>query len=253
MNELVKKYDFSITTTQGSVIFDEYDELYNQAQNLAEHVKDVEVNEENIKEAKDLMAQMNKRVNNIEDVRKQVKKSLLAPYDTFESQIKTIKSVIDEAVSHLRKQERELVEKERETKRQAIANIFDKRIKHYDFGELIGFADFLKPQHLNKSYSMTKVEKDLVEWLEKSKRDLEIIYQSEHSEDLLIEYQHTKDLTLSLEIVNKRREQKKVIDKLQIKRNETKKHIFIINNDKDAQLTKLLLEQHNIEFKQEFK
>ena len=33
----------------------------------------------------------------------------------------------------------------------------------------MGFADFIKPQHLNKSYSMNKVENELVDWLEKLK------------------------------------------------------------------------------------
>ncbi|OFJ77511.1 DUF1351 domain-containing protein [Staphylococcus sp. HMSC056G08] len=78
MNDLTKHHEFNITTTQGSVVFEEYDELLSQAQNLAEHVKDVEVNEANIKEAKDLMAQMNKRVKEIEDARKDVKKNNLA-------------------------------------------------------------------------------------------------------------------------------------------------------------------------------
>ncbi|MBJ6141287.1 DUF1351 domain-containing protein [Staphylococcus aureus] len=252
MNELIKHHDFNVVTTQGSVVFEEYDELLSQAQNLAEHVKTVEVDEENIKEAKDLMAQMNKRVKSIEDTRKQVKKLLLEPYNSFESQVKTIKSVIDNAVSHIRIQERELVEREREEKKQAIVRIFDKRIQHYDFEKVLGLADFLKPQHLNKSYSMTKVEKDLVDWLEKSKRDLEVIYQSEDTEDLIIEYQNTQDLSMAFDIVNKRKERKKQVEqaKQQPKNNL---HVFIINNDKDAQLAKLLLEQNNIEFTQEIK
>ncbi|HDZ8766124.1 TPA: DUF1351 domain-containing protein [Staphylococcus aureus] len=252
MNELIKHHDFNIVTTQGSVVFEEYDELLSQAQNLAEHVKTVEVNEENIKEAKDLMAQMNKRVKSIEDTRKQVKKLLLEPYNSFESQVKTIKSVIDNAVSHIRNQERELVEQEREDKKQAIIEIFDKRIRHYDFEKVLGFSDFLKPQHLNKSYSMTKVEKDLVDWLEKSKRDLEVIYQSGDVDDLIIEYQNTQDLSMAFDIVNKRKERKKQIEqvKQQPKQNV---HVFIVNNDKDARLTKLLLEQNNIEFTHEIK
>lgn len=247
MNELVKHHEFNIVTTQGSVTFEEYNELLNQAQNLAEHVKTVTVTEENIKEAKSLMAQMNKRIKGIEDTRKEVKKSILEPYNNFELQVKTIKSVIDDAVNHVRKQERELVEKEREVKKNAIAQIFDKRIKHYDFEKVLGFADFIKPQHLNKSYSMAKVEKDLVSWLEKSKRDLEVIYQSNDYEDLIIEYQNTQDISIALEIVNKRKEQKKQIDQLKTKP-DTKSHVFIINNDKDAQFTKLLLEQNNIQF-----
>lgn len=250
MNDLTKHHEFNITTTQGSVVFEEYDELLSQAQNLAEHVKDVEVNETNIKEAKDLMAQMNKRVKEIEDARKDVKKTILQPYTNFESQVKTIKQIIDEAVNHVRKQERELVEKEREDKKKAIAQIFDKRIQHYDFEKLLGFADFIKPQHLNKSYSMTKVEKDLVDWLEKNKRNIDIIRQSDDYEDLIIAYQDTQDLSMSFEIVNKRKEREKKLSELETKREEVKSHhVFTIEDDKDAQIVKLLLEQNNIEFK----
>ena len=52
MNELIKEHNYKITTTQGHVTFEEYDNLLSEAQNLANHVKQVEVNEDNIKEAK---------------------------------------------------------------------------------------------------------------------------------------------------------------------------------------------------------
>ncbi|MBJ6300043.1 hypothetical protein JGU63_13875, partial [Staphylococcus aureus] len=60
------------------------------------------------------------------------------------------------------------------------------------------------------------------------------------------------DLSMAFDIVNKRKERKKQVEqaKQQPKNNL---HVFIINNDKDAQLAKLLLEQNNIEFTQEIK
>ncbi|OFJ77510.1 DUF1351 domain-containing protein [Staphylococcus sp. HMSC056G08] len=178
------------------------------------------------------------------------KKTILQPYTNFESQVKTIKQIIDEAVNHVRKQERQLVEKEREDKKKAIAQIFDKRIRHYDFEKLLGFADFIKPQHLNKSYSMTKVEKDLVDWLEKNKRNIDIIRQSDDYEDLIIAYQDTQDLSMSFEIVNKRKEREKKLSELETKKDVVNSHhVFTIEDNKDAQIVKLLLEQNNIEFK----
>ncbi|WNF18881.1 DUF1351 domain-containing protein [Staphylococcus warneri] len=249
MNDLIKEHNYKIITTQGDVTFEEYDNLLSEANNLAEHVKQVEVNEENVKEAKRLMAQMNNRVKELETTRKDVKKALLEPYNHFDNQVKTIKSVIDDAVSHVKKQERELTEQERENKKQAIADIFDKRIKHYGFEKIMGFADFLKPQYLNKSFSMNKVENELVEWLEKTKRDLETIEKLDNRDELIVEYQNTQDLSMAFEIIDKRNQRKKQIAE-QVKKPETKQtyHVFTISNEKDAQITKLLLEQNNIEF-----
>ncbi|MFL9486320.1 DUF1351 domain-containing protein [Staphylococcus sp. KUGN1] len=249
MNDLMKEHNYKIITTQGNVTFEEYDNLLSEANNLAEHVKQVEVNEENVKEAKRLMAQMNNRVKELENTRKDVKKTILEPYNHFENQVKTIKSIIDDAVSHVKKQERELTEQERENKKQAIADIFDKRIKHYGFEKLMGFAEFLKPQYLNKSFSMNKVENELVEWLEKTKRDLDTIDKLDNRDELIVEYQNTQDLAVAFEIIDKRNQRRKQIAE-QVKRPETKQvhHVFTISNEKDAQVTKLLLEQNNIEF-----
>lgn len=249
MNDVIKEHNYKIITTQGNVTFEEYDNLLSEANNLAEHVKQVEVNEENVKETKRLMAQMNNRIKELETTRKDVKKTILEPYNHFDNQVKTIKSVIDDAVSHVKKQERELTEQERENKKQAIADIFDKRIKHYGFEKIMGFADFLKPQYLNKSFSMNKVENELVEWLEKTKRDLDTIDKLDNRDELIVEYQNTQDLSMAFEIIDKRNQRKKQIAE-QAKRPETKQtyHVFTISNEKDAQITKLLLEQNNIEF-----
>ena len=81
----MKEHDYKVTTTQGEVNFEEYNNLLSEANNLAEHVKQVEVSEENVKEAKKLMASMNNRVKDLENVRKDVKKSMLEPYNQFES------------------------------------------------------------------------------------------------------------------------------------------------------------------------
>lgn len=251
MNELTREHDYRVITTQGQVNFEEYDNLLSEANNLAEHVKEVEVTEENVKEAKKLMASMNNRVKDLDNVRRDVKRAMLEPYNNFEEQVKTIKQIIDEAVTHVKKQERELTEKERDEKRDAIAQLFDKRIQHYDFEKILGFADFIKPHHLNKSYSMNKVEEELVEWLEKTKRDIETISRLENKEDIIIEYQNTQDLSMAFEIVDKRNERKRKIEEQQKqtgKPTKTTYHVFTIGDDKEAQIAKLLLEQNNINF-----
>lgn len=215
-NDLIKKHDYKITTTQGEVNFQDYNNVLEEAQNLANHVKQVNVTEENIKESKRLVAQMNNRVKDINDTRKEVKKTILQPYTEFETQVKTIEGVINDAVNHVRVQERELTEKERDEKRQEIANLFDMRIQHYDFESVMGFADFIENRHMNKSYSMAKVEQDLVQWLERVRQDLAMIdkHTAKHPEDrdeLIVEYQNTQNISQTFDNFERRQEQKRQV------------------------------------------
>ena len=57
------------------------------------------------------MAQMNNRVKELETTRKDVKKTLLEPYNHFDDQVKTIKGVIDDAVSHVKNKNESLQNK----------------------------------------------------------------------------------------------------------------------------------------------
>lgn len=266
-SDLIKKHEYKITTTQGKVIFQDYDNILEEAQNLANHVKQVHVTEENIKESKRLVAQMNNRVKDINDTRKEVKKTILQPYNEFETQVKTIEGVINDAVNHVRVQERELTEKERNDKKQEIAELFDMRIQHYDFESVMGFADFIENKHMNKSYSMAKVEQDLVQWLEKVRRDLAMIDRHaekypEDRDELIVEYQNTQNISKSFDNMEKRKEQKRKvaeqarqrelaakrdIRKQEEQQNETSQYQLTVS-EKDFKLVTEFLKRNEIDY-----
>ncbi|WP_337227911.1 DUF1351 domain-containing protein [Staphylococcus succinus] len=215
-NPLMKKHDYDITTVEGQVIFADYDNILEEAQNLATHVKQVYVNDENLKESKKLVSTMNKRVTEMNDKRKEVKNAVLKPYVSFEQQVKNIESVVRDAENHVRTQVRDLAEQERNEKRKEIADIYDMRIQHYDFESLMGFADFIENKHLNKSYSISKVEDDLVQWLERTRQDLQTIDKvskddSEYKNDLIIEYQETQNISKAIDNVENAREQRRKV------------------------------------------
>ncbi|RIL32663.1 DUF1351 domain-containing protein [Staphylococcus gallinarum] len=266
-SDLIKKHEYKITTTQGKVIFQDYDNILEEAQNLANHVKQVHVTEENIKESKRLVAQMNNRVKDINDTRKEVKKTILQPYNEFETQVKTIEGVINDAVNHVRVQERELTEKERNDKKQEIAELFDMRIQHYDFESVMGFAEFIENKHMNKSYSMAKVEQDLVQWLEKVRRDLAMIDRHaekypEDRDELIVEYQNTQNISKSFDNMEKRKEQKRKvaeqakqrelaakrdIRKQEEQQNETSQYQLTVS-EKDFKLVTEFLKRNEIDY-----
>jgi hypothetical protein len=180
----------------GEVQFYNYEEILQQATELAELIKTVEVDENSIKGTKKLLASVNKKVKELEDERIRIKNELLTPYLEFEKQIKTISSVVKESDNELRSKVRELEELERQEKYRIIEGIFNKRISLYPTLPFLVADKFITPQHLNKTSSLNKIELEMVQWLEQRKREVEIIALTDGA-DMDI-YSQTLDLVLSL-------------------------------------------------------
>lgn len=196
---------------EGIISFHNYESILADAKELAEHISSVEVTEESVKQTKKMLAAVNKKVAELEDGRKQIKKEVLAPYEEFEKKVKSITSIIKEADNTIRSQVRELEEKDREEKQQLITNLFVLRQEHYPETAVFYPFDFIKPQHLNKTYSLTKVEGEMVEWFETTRKNIEFITGLDNGDDVLVEYIKTQNLLESIEIVKARNEIKETI------------------------------------------
>src|SRR5699024_12205122 len=135
----------------------------------------------NIQVTKKIHDKKTKEVQKIKNEQKKIKRTILQPYDDLEVKIKEITDIVKKADDIVRSQVRELEERERQEKKELIESIFNKRMKQYEFGELMGFDKFLKRTHLNKSTSMTKIETDMVTWLTKVETDVELVNSMEYS------------------------------------------------------------------------
>lgn len=186
----------SVSYQVGEVQFYNYDEILQQAHQVAELVKSVEVDESSIQGTKKLLASVNKKVKELEDERIRIKKELLVPYMEFEKQIKSITSVVKESDNELRSKVRELEEIERQNKRQVIESLFEKRIKVYPTLFFLTSDLFIKSQHLNKTSSLNKIELELVNWFEEKKKEVEYLQSIEGSN--FEYYTQTLDLLASL-------------------------------------------------------
>jgi hypothetical protein len=241
-----------ITLQQGNINFPEYTQLKAQAQELAEWISNIEVDPDNVKENKKLLAAVNKSVNELETRRKAIKNCMLEPYLQFEEQVKEIVSIVKDADEIVRQQVKALEEQERQNKRAAIEEIFNKRIVHYSFRDLFSFADFLKPQHLNKTASIDSVEKDIIAFLSKITADLKAIESMPDAKDVLSCYLDTKDLAGALTLYQKNKQQKERIEQAQALKADDEEQLgvweFSLYNEKDAKLAALLLDQNKIKY-----
>ena len=255
-NEVIEiNNEIDIVVKEGKIAFKQYKALLTTAQKRADEISSIVVSEDTIKSSKKIVADLKKTVNVLEDKRKEIKKSILIPYNSFEQQVKEIVSVINGADTIVRTQIRELEEKERDDKEDEIEELFSEKVSNYSFKEFVMFKHFLKNEHLNKTVSMKKIDSELVEWLEKRKSDFEYINTVEHKEEVYNEYLKSFDVVSSINIVTQRHKEIENIETL-VNENieeDSKLYIFIIENEKDAALTELLMKENKIQYKKEIK
>lgn len=239
----------AIEITQGSVRFPFYEDLKQQALDLAADMKTVEINEETIKDSKKLLAAVNKRCKELEDRRIKIKKLMLEPYDLFEAQVKEIVGIVKDADETLRKQVRELEEKERQIKRNELEFIFCKRKDLYTLGDLIKFEDFIQPKHLNKSQSIDATEKEMVEFLESTEKDVKVMQKLPDLHAHLEAYLKTYDLALAMTEVQSEKERRQKIEASQaITEASVITKTFTVFDEKDFLLVEMYMKNNRIKF-----
>lgn len=250
MNELKTFDDLKINLKVGSIDFPEYEDLLAQAMQVAEYLKTLEVNEDNIKENKKILATANKAIKELNDRRIKIKKAIMVPYDEFAEKVKNIETIVKEADELVRNQVRDLEEKEREEKKTQIKEIWDKRFDSYEYAKVMTFDDFLDNKHLNKTTTLKKVEEEMVETLEKWEKDIKLLSGMENSRQLIHTYSYLQDVTEAINIVKAENEEiKRQQESLKNEYVEVSKiFIFKIIDEKDAKLAEMLLKENNIEF-----
>lgn len=240
----------AVVQQQPVIVFKDYSKLLSEATLIAEKLNEMEVNEDNIKEQKKLLAKVNKSIKELNDRRIAIKKEILEPYEMFNSQVKEIESVIKEADTRLRNQAREIEEAERVEKKKRIHEIWDLRMQQYDLAKMIEFEDWIQQSHLNKSMSMNKVEDEMVIFLEAVEKDLGVINDMDNSKEIMTEYLNTLSIAEAIEIVNSRikaqEKQAEMLEKIGVETD--KKYMFILNNEKDMKFAKMLLNENEIKF-----
>jgi hypothetical protein len=244
----------TIQVVQGSVVFGSYQELKKQAIELAEQIKTVEVSEDNVRMSKKLLAEVNKRVKQLEDKRISIKKTMLEPYQDFEDQVKEIVGIVKDADSTVRQQVKHLEESERIEKENQIQELFQKRIQHYSFKDFVPFFDFIESRHLAKSMSIEKVEKEMVQFFEKVESDMGVIYGMDDVNDYINAYLNTYDLGQAITIVKNHKEKKAQIEQArhQAPKNASDKIGYLVSislhNDKELKLLEMILDEHQFEY-----
>lgn len=242
-NSLISK---DIQYTTGVVKFNNYEHYVQRAKEVAKYIDSVELTDANIKQCKTDLADARKVVKALDQARIKVKRELLEPYQDFEKKVKALQKIIDDADARLRLQVKRIEENEREEKKAQVLEIFNKRVVMYDINQYFdnAFDLWLTPQHLNKSMSLAKVEKDMTQWLERVQKDIDTIKSLDDADVILTDYIMTLDINEAIERNQRRKEVAQVVKSEEAEEVAT----FVIRGTANIKLAEIVLNQNGIDF-----
>ena len=147
------------------------EEIKKEVAEKVEVYKNLVYTEDQVKDAKEDRAKLNKFVTALEDKRKEIKKQCLEPYERFEKQIKEITAIVKEPIALIDNQLNEYEAKKKAEKKEQIAEYFAEA-NTYEWLDLEMIFD---QRWLNASLSLTKAKAELDEKISKIGNDLEIL------------------------------------------------------------------------------
>lgn len=175
-------FELSIQATgKHEIQFIGYEKTLNDVRRLAERMKEQEVNEENIRENKKLLAEIRKEIKKLDSERLAIKREIMTPYDELNEKIKLLKDVLSEGEGHINDQIKEITTKQQEERKLQIKELFIKYQKSYNAPQWLTFDKFLaKNQTIitNKATSAKKIRESVVSYFETFKNDYEQLKQS---------------------------------------------------------------------------
>lgn len=233
------------------VSFPAYEEYKEKAYAVAEYIYGMEVTEVNIKEAKATLAKARKLTDRLNQARIDMKKEILRDYTEFERKIKEITGIIDDADKEIRAKVKDLEEAERQRKKEAIYEMWLKRIPAYDYDLLVAvfpdaFERWLQPKHLNKTTTMKSIEKDMTEWIQKTLSDIETL--KDMGDDYLEAYSYTEDAAKAIKQVRQREDFLDTLHGLKAEDIEEPSQTFIVYGDDNISKAEDLLRRNDIKF-----
>lgn len=249
--EIIEKNN-DISYEAAQVSFPAYEEYKEKAEAVAEYINGIELTDDNVKEVKTTLASAKKLTDRLARIRIDMKREILKNYSAFEAQVKEISNIVGDADASLRAKVREKEDRERIDKEHKLQMLFYKRAEQYPLvnrDAQRAFNFWLEPSFLNKTRSMKANEANMVEWLEKTNRDMQTAF--DMGEDYLAAYYWHMDLGDAIKAVNQHKEAVEELGDLLEDPDlftETKQMTFIVYGDDDIRKTEDLLSRNNINY-----
>lgn len=127
-------------------------------ESAVKNFQNIAYSEDQIKQAKADRADLNKLKKAIDDRRKEVKKTISAPYDQFEKEVKEVTQKLDSAIAQIDEQVKASESKQKEEKKRQIVHYFMDTLTNEGLSK-IHLEKLCDASWLNASTSMAQIKK----------------------------------------------------------------------------------------------
>lgn len=154
--------------------------------------------DDQIKDAKKDRADLRKFNAALDDKRKEVKKRVMEPYTKFESQVKELTGIVDQAIDNIDVQVKDYEEIKRNEKLEKVRRIYEEEIG--DLDRVVPFEKIFREQWLNVSTTLKSIKEEIASIYQKVDKDLKLINTdgSVYTFEMKEEYLKNFDLTAAM-------------------------------------------------------
>ena len=179
------------------------------------------VNEDTVKEVKQVRADLNKEFNELEAQRKQVKNAIMAKYDEFEEIYKeNVSNLYKNADSQLKEKIDSVENQLKQEKIDELELFANEHFKFNDIDHIVSFENI--GLNITLSASMKSLKEQIIAFCEKITNDLKLIEIEEYKDEILVEYKNSLNFAdAKLKVI----ERHKQLEELQNKQKEVQLQI----------------------------
>ena len=219
-----------------------YEELRNELTEKVSMYETLVYTDEQIKEAKEDKANLNKLKKALNDERIALEKKYMQPFETFKAQVNDIIRIIDKPIAVIDKQVKEFEQKEKDEKLEAIKELF----ASVGFQPFVNLEMIFDNKWLNKTFSMKKIEDAMKERMFQIGNDVKTLNDlPEFGFEALEIYKTTLDINRALaegrklaDIQKKKREQQEAEERrkaeLEACNNSIEQNVESVSESEDA-------------------
>lgn len=193
-------FELKVTMPKATPIVFNFDELKEKLTTALADYQNRVYTEDNIADAKEDRANLNKLAKAISAKRIACKKEFMQPFETFEGQAKELCELIEQASAGIDKQIMAFEDKHINEKKEKIESIFAEIASAYDFGFMLSLEQIFDSKWLNKGTTEKKIAKEITDRCEKIISDLAVIDRlPKYAFEAKEAYKETLDLNYALE------------------------------------------------------
>lgn len=199
---------------QNGIIEANFDSIKAALSAELETYKGMVFTEESKKDAKDTVAYLRKFRNALDDKRKEIKKSYMAPCDAFEAQVNELKKQVDEPINFINQQIAEFERKRIEEKQALIKNIYeDAAAEHTEAATYLPLQKIYDSRWENATTTKKAITEAITDRMVGVEKDLATIrgMESEFEDKGIEKYKVTLELSDAIATMNQYQKQKEEI------------------------------------------